>query len=156
MLSFSQKRAVIFLFSIIGSFANKEFWQGFYISKNQQKFIDTIVQECENLGVSIGMEDNDFEILKNDIKKGIYKIECIHNRELQEAKKKYRSKTSTVKQEDLFDLVEIAMEPCNGCARNPRACKLRKIFKKMNIEPFDYDKENRCEYCVKKKEAVSC
>lgn len=154
MLNRDQKKDAIYLFCILGLLEKGTFLNSFGIIKNTKYKIQTQTQKIkEEFNILVGMlnlKDEDYDILVRDINQDIYKIECIHNSEIHDLYKKTRAETKNINMGDYLDLLEIAMGTCYSCSRNIKACKLRKVLKKLDVEPLDPDKENKCEFCYKR------
>ena len=148
MLTFAEKKVIIYLFSIIGSFRNPDFWKHLMLSKEARENIPKAIEATEKIAAGL-VTTSDCDGLARDVKRGIYKIECLHNGELAERHKRYRAETMTIKRGDYEDMIELLLEPCNGCTRLYKRCELRKILKRMKCEPLDPTADG-CEYCVRK------
>jgi hypothetical protein len=150
MLTWNEKKVLIFMYSIIGAFSDENYWKSFHISERIQAQIDKVVKDVEDLACMFPQKDKDYDQICSDIKKGIYKIECLHNQELEEKIRKVRKMPVTVRKEDLDDLLELLCVQCKDCTRNTKACKQRKLLKRMNIDAYDPDRtESKCEYWYK-------
>lgn len=155
MLTWQQKKVYIFLFSIIGSFQNPEFWRPINITNSQRERILKIADELTDITREMSLTNDVFDILIKDIKKGIYKVECFHDSEIKEREKKYKKQTITVKREDFDFILENVMMQCIDCSRNSKRCQIRKSLLKMGIELLDPEKSEGCEFRFKKNGGIT-
>jgi hypothetical protein len=147
LLTWREKKSVIFLFSIVGTLGDKNFWKGIFVSDKFIEKANKIAEDTSELATMLRLKDKDFDILIRDIKKGIYTVEVFHNQEIQEKNRQVRKLPIKIQKEYLDDLVGIACMNCLDCKRNVKHCGQRKLFRKIGIESVDPERtESKCEY----------
>lgn len=91
------------------------------------------------------------EQLKRDIKSS--QILMLPNEQAKikwrEAEKEEKEGSVIVNKETLLNLAEHALIGCENCNRKDyQNCDLRQVFVSLNIEPFDYEAINKCQYKI--------
>ena len=72
-----------------------------------------------------------------------FTVQCLSK---EKARIRNKDQMIYVKKEAVDTLAEQAMEHCNPCTRNQKACKLKKIFKELDMPEFDPESKG-CKYC---------
>jgi hypothetical protein len=147
MLTWKTKKMVIFLFSVVGTMSNREYWKDLFVSEKFIEKAQKISDDTAELASMLQLKGKDYDILAQDIKKGIYTVEVFHNQEIQEKNRQVRKLPIKIQKEYLDDLVGIACMNCLDCKRNVKACDQRKLFRKIGIEAVDPERtDSKCEY----------
>lgn len=148
-----QKKAILFVSAIIGTLENKDTWIDFNVGHEMQKQIYKVTEETRKLANYFHINQAEADELTKIAEMKEYIVEVFTNTELNLQLRKYRSQTITMKREDVFNLIEYAMMPCQNCTSNVKKCQLRNVLKKLEIEALDPEKMYKCEYCMNRKVA---
>lgn len=146
-LSLKQKKPVIFILGIVGSLADKKFWEDLHPTAKFFEKAEKIVKDTASLIDLLGIGGEELDKIYKDLKRGIYTMNVFHNAEIQEKMKQVRKMPVKIQKDYLDDLIEIAACNCKNCKRNIKQCYQRKLFKKMGIDAYDPEKtESKCEF----------
>ena len=147
MLTWGQKKAVIFLCSIIGTVSDKKCWSGFFLQKSFFEKAEEMVRIGKQMEDMLKLPDKDYEEMVRDYHRGIFTVDVVHETEAAEKFRQVRKLPIKIQKEYLDDLVGIACENCRGCKRNVKHCNQRKLFRKIGIVALDPERtESKCEY----------
>lgn len=106
------------------------------------KFMDSIMNR-KNKDVALQ--------LKRDIQNSEIMILPKYQAQKEWERREEQAKYIEVKRDTLLNLAEHALIGCEGCARKDYYnCDLRETFMKLDIEPFDYEAKNECQYKIVK------
>lgn len=121
------------------------------LTKEEHKAIKTVQTWIYKFMDSImNRKDRDVALqLKRDIQNSEIMILPKYEAKKEWERREEQAKYIEVKRDTLLNLAEHALIGCEGCTRKDYYnCDLREAFIKLDIEPFDYEAVDKCQYKV--------